>query len=61
MRSNGYLVLKSRQVGTICCRIEQRGDVHSLYLMTMGVLAVNSIPLVLPGLIFSISHTDHAI
>jgi N-alpha-acetyltransferase 50 len=27
-------------VGTICCRIETKENVHHLYLLTMGVLAV---------------------
>ncbi|KAH9957916.1 acyl-CoA N-acyltransferase [Russula dissimulans] len=26
-------------VGTVCCRIEAKDDVHHLYLLTMGVLA----------------------
>ncbi len=28
-------------VGTICCRLETKGDQTLLYLMTMGILAVS--------------------
>lgn len=33
---------KDIPVGTICCRFEQEGDAHHLYLLTMGVLAVRA-------------------
>lgn len=31
------------QVGTICCRLENKDDQNILYLMTMGILAVRPI------------------